>query len=125
MLTEQSKKHTALLSFLPVLLLIGIDFFCNFTSSTKAISHLSLAVLVTQLLCILVFAKGEICNGQRFRLVKVNLYFLIYWGLWLFISLFSNYHYVLTDIVCLCGIALTLAVGNNLNLQMRKSIHLV
>lgn len=27
MLTEQSKKHTALLSFLPVLLLIGIDFF--------------------------------------------------------------------------------------------------
>ncbi|WP_249961019.1 hypothetical protein [Histophilus somni] len=124
MLTEQSKKHTALLSFLPVLLLIAIDFFTmSLQAQAKAISHLSLAVLVTQLLCILVFAKGEICNGQRFRLVKVNLYFLIYWGLWLFISLFSNYHYVLTDIVCLCGIALTLAIWQQpQDLQMRKSL---
>lgn len=124
MSTEQSQKTTALLSFLPILFLIAIDFFTmSLQAQAKAISHLSLAVLVAQLLSVLVFTKGEICNGQRSRLLKVNLYFLPYWSLWLFISLFSNYHYVLTDIVCLCGIGLSLAIWQQpQDPQMRKAL---
>ncbi|OOR99642.1 hypothetical protein B0186_07365 [Canicola haemoglobinophilus] len=124
MSTEQSQKTTALLSFLPILFLIAIDFFTmSLQAQAKAIPHLSLAVLVAQLLSVLVFTKGEICNGQRSRLLKVNLYFLPYWSLWLFISLFSNYHYVLTDLVCLSGIGVTLSIWQQpKDLQMRKSL---
>ncbi|WP_040975905.1 hypothetical protein [Necropsobacter massiliensis] len=121
---QQSKPLTAALSFIPVLLLCLLDIFALYLQAqSKALAHLSFAVLTAQLLCILVFAKGEICNGQRARLVRVNLYFLMYWTLWLVLSLFSNYHYVLTDIVSLCGIAVTLAIWlQPQEAQMRKSL---
>lgn len=60
---------------------------------------------------------------STFQISKGKLIFFDLWGLWLFISLFSNYHYVLTDIVCLCGIALTLAIWQQpQDLQMCKSL---
>lgn len=120
----QSKTTTLLLSsFLP-LLLLSVDLFTLFLQPhSKAISHLSLGVILAQLLCILVFNKGEICNGQRARLIKANNYLIIYWVLWLLLSLFSTYHYALTDIVSLSGIAVSLAIlFQPQDPQMRKSI---
>ncbi|WP_373100850.1 MULTISPECIES: hypothetical protein [Pasteurellaceae] len=120
----QSKPLTAVLSLIPPLLLFGADMFALYLQpQAKAVSHLSPALLMAQLLCLLVFAKGEICNGQRARLIKVNLYLLLYWAAWLVLSLFSNYHYVLTDIVSLCGIAVTLAIWQQpQDVQMRRSV---
>lgn len=108
---SQSKSLTCLLCIIPLCLLIVIDSFALYLQGQpRAISHFSFAVLTAQLLCLLVFYRGQICNGQRSRLINVNRYFLIYWGFWLILSLFSNYHYVLTDMVSLCGIGLTLAI---------------
>ncbi|MFZ7155783.1 hypothetical protein ACLS0M_03515 [Avibacterium avium] len=121
---NQSKPVFFITCFLPVLLLISLDSFALYLQGqSKAISHFSFAVFVAQLLCILVCHKGEICNGQRSRLIKVNNYFLIYWIFWLLLSLFSNYHYVLTDMLCLCGIGTTLAIYfQPAEVQLRKSI---
>ncbi|MFZ7229699.1 hypothetical protein ACLSZN_00745 [Avibacterium avium] len=121
---NQSKPVFFITCFLPLLLLISLDSFALYLQGqSKAISHFSLAVFVAQLLCILVCHKGEICNGQRSRLIKVNNYFLIYWIFWLLLSLFSNYHYVLTDMLCLCGIGSTLAIYfQSADLQLRKAI---
>ncbi len=108
---KTSKNLTALFSFLPVATLLLIDLYTMFLQpQAKAVSHLAFGVLIAQLLCCLVFVKGEICNGQRSRLIRVNLYFVLYWALWFLLSLFSNYHYVLTDMICLCGIIMLLAV---------------
>ncbi|CAM3722356.1 hypothetical protein [Avibacterium endocarditidis] len=124
---SQSKSFTFMLSAIPLCLLILVDSFALFLQGQpKAISHLSLAVLATQLLCVLVFHKGQICNGQRGRLVKVNGYLFVYWGFWLLLSLFSNYHYVLTDMVSLCGIGLSLAIWfQPTDTQLRQSILLL
>ncbi|HDR1114852.1 TPA: hypothetical protein QB586_001473 [Pasteurella multocida] len=102
---------TALFSLFPILLLLSTDIFALFLSlQTKVISHLAFAVLIAQLCCILVFTKGQICLGQRGRLSRVNLYFVIFWGVWLLLSLFSNYHFILTDMLSLCGIAVAIAI---------------
>lgn len=108
---SQSKSFIFLLCFIPLSLLIITDSFALYLQEQpKAISHLSFAVLIAQLLCLLVFYRGQICNGQRARLINVNRYLILYWCFWLILSLFSNYHYVLTDMVSLCGIGLTLAI---------------
>ena len=44
--------------------------------------HLGVGVLVAQLISLLVFYRGEICPGQRGRLIKVNMTFAIYWAVW-------------------------------------------
>lgn len=49
-------------------------------------------------------------SRQRGRLSQVNLYFVIFWGIWLLLSLFSNYHFILTDMLSLCGIAVAIAI---------------
>lgn len=101
---------TALLSLFPISLLLLIDIYCMLLQPyAKALSHLAFAVLVAQLLCSLVFIKGDICNGQRSRLSQVQSYFGVFWVLWFLLSLFSNYHYILTDMICLCGIVMVLA----------------
>lgn len=108
---EHSHKSNLIFILLPPVILCALDFFMmTLQPQSKAISHLSFAVLVAQLLCLVVFLKGEICPGQRGRLIKMNLGLLIYWFAWLFVSVFSNYHYVITDIVSVCGIGVTLAM---------------
>ncbi|MFQ1015096.1 hypothetical protein [Avibacterium paragallinarum] len=108
---SQSSAHRIALSLVPLVLLLTVDCFALFLQGqSKAISHFSLAAFTAQLLCVLVFHKGQICNGQRSRLISVSNAFLLYWGFWLLISLFSNYHYVLTDMASLCGIGLSIAI---------------
>ncbi|PJG82587.1 hypothetical protein [Caviibacterium pharyngocola] len=121
---SEQPKYGLLLSLLPIMLLAAVDIFALYLQPyAKALPHLSVAVLIAQLLCIVVFVKGEICNGQRARLIKANLYCLAYWIVWLILSLFSTYHYILTDIVCLCGIMLTIAIWQQPQDElMRRSI---
>ncbi|MGY4677296.1 hypothetical protein ACWIT3_06110 [Pasteurella sp. P03HT] len=121
---KQSPFLTALFSLLPIVLLLGIDFFALFLQTqAKAISHLGFAVLVAQLICLLVFSKGQICPGQRSRLRRVNGYFALFWGVWFFISVFSNYHLIFTDMISLCGIALVLGAWHQpQDIQLRRSM---
>ena len=106
---EQPKFLTALSSFFPIFLLLVIDFFAfGLQLQPNAMSHLALGVLTAQLICLLAFIKGEICNGQRSRLGLANLYFGLFWVVWLLFSLGTSYHHVFMDLVCLCGLAMTI-----------------
>jgi len=78
---EQSKPLAAFLAILPIGLLLMIDFFAE-----KLIPHLAFGVLIAQLLCLVAFIKGEICPGQRGRLIKANVCFALYWFVWLGMS---------------------------------------
>ena len=106
---EQPKFLTALSSFFPIFLLLVIDFFAfGLQQQPNVMSHLALGVLTAQLICLIAFIKGEICNGQRSRLGLANLYFGLFWVVWLLFSLGTSYHNVLMDLVCLCGLAMTI-----------------
>ena len=106
---EQPKFLTALSSFFPVFLLLVVDLFAFWLQPpSNAMSHLALGVLTAQLICLIAFIKGEICNGQRSRLGRVNLYFGLFWVVWLLFSLGTSYHNVFMDLVCLCGLAMTI-----------------
>ena len=70
---EQPKFLTALSSFFPIFLLLVIDFFAfGLQPQPNVMSHLALSVLTAQLICLLAFIKGEICNGQRSRLAVLG-----------------------------------------------------
>ena len=108
---EQPKFLTALSSFFPIFLLLVIDFFAfGLQQQPNVMSHLALGVLTAQLICLIAFIKGEICNGQRSRLGQVNLYFGLFWIMWLLFSLGTSYHNVLIDLICLCGMAMTIII---------------
>ncbi len=108
---ETSLKSTVFYSLLPPFILLTIDLFALYLQPQSfAVSHLSLALLSAQLLCLFLFLKGEMCPGQRARLINLNKGFLLFWLTWLFLSAFSTYHYYLTDLVSLCGIGATLAI---------------
>ncbi|MBN6070944.1 hypothetical protein HYE53_07610 [Aggregatibacter actinomycetemcomitans] len=106
---QQPKFLTALSSLAPIFFLLVIDIFALWLQpQSRAVSHLALGVLTAQLICLLVFIKGEICNGQRSRLSHANLYFALFWLLWFLLSFWSNYHYILTDFVSVCGLTMAL-----------------
>ena len=108
---EQSKPLAAFLALLPIGLLLMIEFFVeSLQLAEKLIPHLAFGVLIAQLLCLVAFIKGEICPGQRGRLIKANVCFALYWFLWLGMSLASPHHYVMTDIISLCGLSAVYAV---------------
>ena len=106
---EQPKFLTALSSLFPIFLLLVIDLFAfGLQPQPNAMSHLTLGVLTAQLICLIAFIKGEICNGQRSRLGRANFYFGLFWVVWLLFSLGISYHNVSMDLVCLCGLAMTI-----------------
>ena len=108
---EQPKFLTALSSLFPIFLLLVIDLFAfGLQPQPNAMSHLALGVLTAQLICLIAFIKGEICNGQRSRLGRVNLYFGVFWVAWLLFSLGTSYHNVFMDLICLCGMAMTIII---------------
>ena len=108
---EQPKFLTALSSFFPVFLLLVIDLFALWLQPpSNEMSHLALGVLTAQLICLIAFIKGEICNGQRSRLGWVNLYLGLFWVAWLLFSLGTSYHHVFMDLVCLCGLAMGIII---------------
>ncbi|MDG6896042.1 hypothetical protein [Volucribacter amazonae] len=103
---------TALYALLPIVFLLVIDITAMFEGHSffRAISHFSLAIFTAQFLCQMVFLRGEICPGQRGRLVQLNFVFALFWGIWFCLSLFSNYHYILMDIMAICGIIACITV---------------
>ena len=106
-MSEQSSKSlAALLAVFSAGMVLAVDLFMfSLQPQTEAIPHLSLGVLVAQLISLLVFYKGEICPGQRGRLIKVNLAFALYWGVWLVMSLLPNHHYTLANVMSVCGLS--------------------
>ena len=106
---EQPKFLTALSSFFPVFLLLVIDLFAFWLQpQPNVMSHLALGVLTAQLICLVAFIKGEICNGQRSRLGLANLYLGLFWLVWLLLSVGMNEHNMPMDLVCLCGLAMAI-----------------
>ena len=106
---EQPKFLTALSSLFPIFLLLVIDFFAfGLQPQPNTISHLALGVLTAQLICLIAFIKGEICNGQRSRLGRVNLYFGLFWIVWLLFNLGTHIHNVSMVLLCLCGLAMAI-----------------
>lgn len=105
-MSEQSSKYiAALLAVLSISMVLGIDLFIfSLQSEKQTMPHLGVGVLVAQLISLLVFYRGEICPGQRGRLIKVNMTFAIYWALWLLISLLQNNH-TLTNVMSICGLS--------------------
>ncbi|BFU60177.1 hypothetical protein HEMROJRC1_04320 [Rodentibacter sp. JRC1] len=87
-------------------MVLTVDIFMfSLSSQSKAISHLSFGVLTAQLIALLVFYKGEICPGQRGRLIKVNSAFALYWVIWLIISLLPNYKDMFETVMSVCGLS--------------------
>ena len=104
-MSEQSSKYiAALLAVLSISMVLGIDLFIfSLQPEKQTMPHLGVGVLVAQLISLLVFYRGEICPGQRGRLIKVNLTFAIYWAVWLLISLLHNH--TLTNVMSVCGLS--------------------
>ena len=105
---HSSSTRTLFYALYPSVILLAIDFFCTFIQPQAiAISHLGLGVLIAQMLSLWLFGKAQMCPGQQGRLRNMNKGFLLFWLVWLFFSGFTNYHYVPTDFIALCGVAIT------------------
>lgn len=75
---------TALWAAFPVIFFFLLDYYGFLISEqTYAVSQFGAGVFVTEILALIVFTKGQICNGQRSRLIKANRYFSIFWLVWL------------------------------------------
>lgn len=107
---DQSKTKVAVLSLLPIVLLFVADYWLLLVKpfGESIISHFAIAVLAAQLICQVIFLRGEICNGQRSRLSRWNLYFLIFWLGWLLITCFQIKVYLPIRLAYCCGAGLTL-----------------
>ncbi|MEH8044151.1 hypothetical protein P9107_01975 [Gallibacterium anatis] len=122
---EQSKIKVAGLSILPIFILALADFFLLIAkpAGESIISHLLIAVLVAQMIAQVIFIKGEICNGQRSRLSRWNLYFLIFWVGWLLVTCFQVKVYLPIRLAYCCGLALTLTTWQQpKEEQLRRAI---
>ncbi|MFC0323204.1 hypothetical protein ACFFHT_06475 [Gallibacterium melopsittaci] len=107
---QQSKVEVVALSLAPILFLFIADYAFLLVKpfGEVIISHLMIAVLSAQLICQLIFLRGEICNGQRSRLSRWNLYFLIFWLGWLLLTCFQVKVYLPVRLAYICGVVLTL-----------------
>ena len=83
---ETHPKLTALQSLLPIFMLLSMDYLGSVLVGNFALSRYSLGIIFAEVLLLLVFMKGQICNGQRSRLINANNYLAIFLGIWLAIS---------------------------------------
>lgn len=106
---QQSKLSVIMLSSLPILLLFAADYLLLMAKplGESIISHLIIAVLSAQLICQIIFLRGEICNGQRSRLSRWNLYFGIFWLAWFLVTCFQVEVYLPIRFAYCCGLVLT------------------
>lgn len=84
--TIQHKKYFYLFIFYRYF--IEHRIFCIFIPATASQSHHLSWGAICATGDVFAFSRGQICYGQRSCLIKVNLYLLPYWGIWLLISLF-------------------------------------
>ncbi|MDG6897347.1 hypothetical protein A6A19_04910 [Actinobacillus delphinicola] len=111
MSSKNSKISQVTYALLPSVVLLVIDLFTLYLQpQSYAISHLSLAVVTAQMLSLWLFLKADMCPGQRGRLINANKGLLLFWIVWLCVSGFSNYNYLITDLVSMCGIGMTVAI---------------
>ena len=87
---ETNPKLTALQSFLPLVILFGLDYFTVTLTGNALLSAYSLAIFAVEILLLIVFSKGEICNGQRSRLIKANHYLGLFWAVWLIMAILQG-----------------------------------
>ncbi|OOF61418.1 hypothetical protein [Rodentibacter sp. Ppn85] len=126
-MSEQSSKYSVqLFSTLTLCLLLAVEFFIfGLKPQTQAVPHLGLAVLVAQLFSLLVFYKGEICPGQRGRLVKVNVAFAFYWIVWMAVSLLPDYRHTLINIMSLCGLSVVYFIWKQSKVEKARNSFLL
>lgn len=123
-----SKYQVVALSLIPVLFLIAVEgfFLQQKEVGTIVMAHFAMAVLFAQLLLQIVFYKGEICNGQRSRLSRFNLYFFLFWIGWLLLTFFQVQVYIPLRLLYVTGIILTLSTFRQpKELQLRQPILLL
>ncbi|MBF0751190.1 MULTISPECIES: hypothetical protein [unclassified Pasteurella] len=102
---QSSKSFSTQFSILAIGIVLAVDLFIfSLQPQNQVIPHLGLAVFVVQLISLLVFYKGEICPGQRGRLIRVNLAFSLYWLVWLVMGLLFS-HPTFTNVISLCGLS--------------------
>ncbi|MGQ0285632.1 hypothetical protein ACT2CV_00280 [Pasteurellaceae bacterium 22721_9_1] len=104
---KTSLKQTALFSLLPILLLLLTDSYISFLQP-HAVSAFAVALLIAQLLCCLVFVKGDICPGQRGRLLFSHHFFTVFWLVWLVINIAAEQFSISMLFSYLCGLAMCL-----------------
>lgn len=105
-MTEQSRLPTFIASSLPVLLLILIEgAIFLLQTETRFAPHFAIGVFAAQLICLIVFIRGEICPGQRGRLIRTNRYFAFYWLAILFINPLINQTHIFTTLISLFGLS--------------------
>lgn len=112
-MSHESRVSTQIFyALLPVTILLIVDFFALYLQPLPlATSHFALATLMAQSLCLWISGKGQICAGQRGRLINMNKGLLLFYLAWLGVSAFSTYRFLPTAILSLCGIGVTLAIG--------------
>lgn len=93
---NDNKVQIVIFSFLLVLFLLVVETALWLLQQRldSLIAYFPLAVLSAQLICQAVFIKGKICNGQRFRLIKANLYLAIYWVGLLLLGALADKRYI-------------------------------
>ncbi|ABR74437.1 hypothetical protein CBG46_10870 [Actinobacillus succinogenes] len=78
---------TALWSAFPVILFFLLDYYGFMVSKQiYAVSQFGSGIFVAEILALIVFIKGQICNGQRSRLIRANQYLGAFWLVWLALS---------------------------------------
>lgn len=113
-----SLKQTALLSLIPISFLLLIQGYLAILQLDTKISPFILAFLVCQLLCNLVFAKGEICFGQRSRLINSYYFFAVFW----LVQLPFYYQQLSLLAISLAGLMMILLVSYHKKLPIFISI---
>ncbi|WP_386697209.1 hypothetical protein [Lonepinella sp. MS14436] len=104
---ETTVKQTALLSSIPVLLPVIIEFYALFLRQPVDITYFPLAFLTAQLLCSIVFMQGQICLGQRGRLTVAQSFFGVYWVVTGIIGLLG-FHQIAMLSMSICGLLMTI-----------------
>ncbi|WP_439243060.1 hypothetical protein [Lonepinella sp. BR2474] len=99
MLEETPLKRTALFSLMPILLACIPESYVIIFQQRA----LPLSFLAAQLLCFVVFLKGEICPGQRGRLMVAQGFFALYWVIIGIIGLLNDTRPLTTLALCFCG----------------------
>ncbi|MGV6989128.1 hypothetical protein ACWA5Z_09625 [Testudinibacter sp. P80/BLE/0925] len=109
---NENKIRIFLLSLLPPVLLLGAEtaLFFSLPHLNRFIAYFAFAVLSAQLVLQVVFIKGEICNGQRFRLVNAALYLALYWVGLLLLGALAEKRYIPLMLLIVSGLLTLFAV---------------
>lgn len=109
---NENKIQTLFLSLLPPALLLSAETALFFSQQhlSSFIAYFAFAVLSAQTVLQVVFIKGEICNGQRFRLVNAVLSLGLYWAGLLLLGSLAEKRYIPLALLIAAGLLMLFAV---------------